>query len=76
MGKLEIWSQRERGPLSFLEVQLELMEEIRGAQASCPGMQLLREHISQGRSTEWSKLEDGMLMFQCRMVVPTVHNLS
>ena len=39
LGEIEVWSQRESGQLSFLEVQSELMEEIRGAQPSCPEMQ-------------------------------------
>ena len=76
MGKLEIWIQRERGQLSVLEVQSELMEEICGAQSSCLELQSLREQISRGRPTELTELEDGMLMFQCRMVVPVVRNLS
>ena len=35
LSELEVWIQRESGQLSFLEVQPELMEEIRGAQSSC-----------------------------------------
>ena len=75
MGKLEIWIQRERGQLSFLEVQSELMEEIRGAQSSCSETQSLREQISRGRLTELSEQEDRMMMFQCRVVVSAVCNL-
>ena len=39
LGEIEIWSQRESGQLSFLEVQSELMEEVRGAQSSCQELQ-------------------------------------
>ena len=76
LEELEIWIQRERGQLSVLEVQSELMEEIRGAQSSCLEMQSLREQISRGRPKELSEQEGRMLMFQCRMVVPVVRNLS
>ena len=51
------------------------MEEIRGAQPSCSEMQLLREQISRGRPTELTVRDDGMLMFQSRVVVPSVQDL-
>ena len=75
LSELEIWIQRESGQLSFLEVQSELMEEIRSAQPSCSQMQALREQISRGRPTELSEGNDGMLMFQQRVVVPSVQDL-
>ena len=75
LSELEVWIQRESGQLSFLEVQSELMEEIRGAQPSCSEMQSLREQISRGRPTELSERDDGMLMFQRRVVVPSVQDL-
>ena len=51
LSGLEVWIQRESGQLSFLEVQSELMEEIRRAQLVCSEMQSLREQIGHGRPT-------------------------
>ena len=75
LSGLEVWVQRESGQLSFLEVRSELMEEIRRAQLDCSEIQSLREQIGRGRPTELSERDDGMLMFQRRVVVPSVQDL-
>ena len=75
LSGLEVWILRESGQLPFLEVQSELMEEIRRAQLDCSEIQSLREQVGRGRPTELSEREDGMLMFQRRVVVPSVQDL-
>jgi hypothetical protein len=72
---IEVWSQRESGHLTFLEVQSELTEEIRRCQADCPEIADLRERMAQGRFRDLSEREDGMLMFQDRVVVPSTQEL-
>jgi len=72
---IEVWVERESGQLTFLEVQSDLLEEIRRAQADCPEISVLRERMAQGRAGEMSEREDRMLTFQDRIVVPSTQDL-
>ena len=72
---IEVWVQRDRGQLSFLEARSELLVEIREGQSSCPEIVALKERMAQGRALELSERADGMMMFQSRVVVPSTSDL-
>ena len=71
----EVWSQRESGQLMFLEIQVELVDEIRKGQSVCSEVAGLRDSMARGRFRELSFREDGMLVFEGRVVVPAVDDL-
>ena len=68
----EIWPQRERGQLMFLEIQAELFDKIHSGQTVCSEVAGLRDSMARGRFRELSFREDGMLVFEGRVVVPAV----
>ena len=72
---IEFWIQRERGQLQFLEVHADLFNEILREQVSCPWIARFRDIVTGGRGRDFSIRDDGMVLFQGRVVVPDLEDL-
>ena len=52
-----------------------MFAEILREQASCPWVARFRDHVTKGRGRDFSIRDDGMLLFQGRVVVPDLEDL-
>jgi len=67
---IEVQIQRYQGRLNAMELQSDLLEEIKQKQETCTMIQNLRQKLCHGEVSNFSERDDGILRFQDRICVP------